>query len=394
MMTGPAPWVQSLTVMALNGAAGLGAATEGCYSTSGCTSNSPTPSVSVVPTQTGSMVIGVGYDYSDYIPKSVSHNEKLDQQALDPIERATTWVEHLASPSVAGSPVTVDATASANDDWALVAFEITSSHGLGSGTSLAPFSTTPSVPTTTTPSTTTPSTTTPPATSPPATAPPVPVPPRSVAPSFAGTAHPTLGSSGASGALDVIYAGTAYSLGSGDGTIVPVEVWNGTSQTMSAVDISGPAMSGSTVVGSGDSQDVEPGELAPGQVAFGMVFYSQNLPSGVTFNLTASGSTDTSSFSTNVQVVQANYSVSGGLGGGGAVVGTVTNTSTSPISAPIAVDLYCFSSSGILLNVSEDFVSGDSSLAPGATGSYSVDIPTDASGNQMPCPTYLVGSSG
>jgi len=63
---------------------------------------------------------------------------------------------------------------------------------------------------------------------------------------------------------------------SGDGTIVPVEVWNGTSQTVSGVDISGPAMSGSTVVGSGDSQDVEPGVLAPSEVAFGMVFYSQD----------------------------------------------------------------------------------------------------------------------
>lgn len=145
--TGPAPWVQSLTVMALNGATGLDAAAEGCYSTAGCTSNSPVPSVSLVPRQTGSLVIGVGYDYSDYIPKSVSHNERLDQQALDPKERATTWVEHLLALSTAGSPVTVDATASANDNWALVAFEVTSNHGSSESLGMPPLST--SNPTTT-----------------------------------------------------------------------------------------------------------------------------------------------------------------------------------------------------------------------------------------------------
>lgn len=211
-------------------------------------------------------------------------------------------------------------------------------------------------------------------------------------PSFGGTAHPTF-SSGASGALDVIYVGTAYSLGSGDGTIVPVEVWNGTSESMTSVDISGPAMSGSTVIGSGDSQDVEPGLLAPGDVAFGMVFYTQNVPSGTTFNLTANGSTDTS-FAVNAQVVQANYSASGGGFGGAAVVGTVRNPGTSTISAPIPTDLYCFSATGALLNVSEDFVAGDAPLAPGATGSYSIDVPTPIGGSQLPCPTFLVGSSG
>jgi hypothetical protein len=124
-----------------------------------------------------------------------------------------------------------------------------------------------------------------------------------------------------------------------------------------------------------------------------MVFYSQDLPSGVTFNLTATGSIDTSS-SQNAQVVQANYSPSGGLVGGGAVVGTITNPGASSISNPIPTDLYCFSSSGALLSVEESFVSGSADLAPGATGSYSIDVPTDSSGNALPCPTFLVGSSG
>ena len=116
-----------------------------------------------------------------------------------------------------------------------------------------------------------------------------------VSQSFDGTAHPKL-YSGPSGHLKVTFVGTPYSLGTDDGTVVPVEVWNGTSQTISGLDISGPAMSGTTVVGSGDSQDVEPGVLAPRQTAFGMVFYSQNLHSGSTFKLTATASSGASDY--------------------------------------------------------------------------------------------------
>lgn len=213
----------------------------------------------------------------------------------------------------------------------------------------------------------------------------------SVPRSFDGTAHPKL-SSGPSGRLDVTFVGTPYSLGSGAGTVVPVEVWNGTSQTLSGLDISGPAMVGTTVVGSGDSQDVEPGVLAPGQTAFGMVFYSQNLHGGPTFKLTATASSGASNYA-NATVEQANYSSSGGLGDPG-IVGTVANHSSVSMSSPVPTDLYCFSSSGVLLSVSEDFIAGNGNLAPGVTGSYSVSLPTDAAGNTMPCPTFLVGSSG
>ncbi len=187
----------------------------------------------------------------------------------------------------------------------------------------------------------------------------------------------------------MIYVGTPYTQGSG--TIVPIEVWNGTSQSVNGVDVAGSAMSGSTVVGSGSSQDVQPAVLDPGQVAFGMVYYSQTLPSGSTFNLKATSS----SYSTalNAQVVQANYSASGGFGGG-SVVGTVSNNGTTTLSSPIETDLYCFNPAGALTYVMSGYVDGNSDLAPGATGSYSIDVSTDDAGNPLPCPTYLVGSSG
>jgi hypothetical protein len=110
--------------MAFDHAAGIGAIAKGCYSSSACTSANPIPAVSVTPTQTGSTIIGVGYDYSDNVKKSVTRGLTLDQQAFDPTERATMWVEHANSPTIAGSPVAISSSPAGNDNWALVAFEI------------------------------------------------------------------------------------------------------------------------------------------------------------------------------------------------------------------------------------------------------------------------------
>ena len=204
---------------------------------------------------------------------------------------------------------------------------------------------------------------------------------------FAGNAVPALHSE-PSGQLSVAFVGTPYSLGSGDGTMVPVEVFNGTDQSVAQVDVSGAASSGSAVVGSGDSQDVEPAVLAPGEVAFGMVFYTQDLPAGVTFTLTATGSNETSNV-VNIKVVQANYSGTGGIAGSG-VVGSVMNPSSTNVNAPVQTDLYCFSPTGTLQSVNGGFMAGNGGLPPGASGSYSIDIEGPA-----PCTSdFLVGSSG
>jgi hypothetical protein len=123
-MTGTPPWLQSLTVMALDHAAGVGAIAKGCYSSSQCTSANPIPSVSLTPTQTGSMIIGVGYDYSDNVKKSVARGQTLDQQAFDTTERATMWVQHANASTTQGSPVNISSTPAGTDNWALVVFEI------------------------------------------------------------------------------------------------------------------------------------------------------------------------------------------------------------------------------------------------------------------------------
>jgi len=128
-MTGPSPWFQSLTVMAFGDAVGVGAIAKACYSVSACTSPSFTPRLSVTPTQTGSRIVGVGYDYSDHRARSVTRDQTLDQQAFDQTERATMWVQTFNSLTVARLPVSIGDTAAATDDWALVVFEVTPKQG-------------------------------------------------------------------------------------------------------------------------------------------------------------------------------------------------------------------------------------------------------------------------
>jgi hypothetical protein len=191
-ITGPGPWLQSLTVMAFRDATGLGAIAQGCYSSpaTGCSSSSPVPSVPITATRDGSVVVGVGYDYSDYVAKTVAKGQTLDQQAFDTTERATMWVQHAIAGTSAGTPVDLTATASGNDNWAMLVFEVqpvAAGNKLGAQAASPPVTvlpTTAPVPTTVAPPTsaisipaTLPPTTAPPPTSPPSTAPPATSPP-------------------------------------------------------------------------------------------------------------------------------------------------------------------------------------------------------------------------
>ncbi len=181
-MTGPPSWSQSLTVLALSNASGVGAVAKGCYFfQSDCTSGSPTPKLSLVPDHSGSLVVGVGYDYSNKIRKSVGRGETLLQQALDQKQYATMWVQRLSARTVAGRSVTMSATASGNDAWAVLAFEVSPVAGMptdiarnvrASRKKLA-------VPTTTAPPVTAPPVTAPPVTAPPVTSPPTTIDPLS-----------------------------------------------------------------------------------------------------------------------------------------------------------------------------------------------------------------------
>ncbi len=204
---------------------------------------------------------------------------------------------------------------------------------------------------------------------------------------MAGTAHPVVTiPPGAPRSVDLILVGApAFD---GVGTEVPVEVWNGTKGTVSDVDVSGAATNSSgTVIGSGDSQDIEPQNLPPGTVAFGMVYFSTNVPVGS--NLSALSPTYRSGRSTyylDVETTQANFVA--GAYGDATVTGAVANNNAVAVTGPVSTDTFCFSPAGSLLSVSPGFTSGDGGLAPGQTGSFSDALPNNT------CPTLLVGSSG
>jgi hypothetical protein len=191
---------------------------------------------------------------------------------------------------------------------------------------------------------------------------------------------------GKANSLDVIYVPPAAALsGSSGSTTVPVIVWNGTSQTVNDVDVSGSASTHSSVVGSGDSQGFMPENLKPGQVAFGYVFFETSVPADAKFNFSATASPGTSTYFLDAQVTQANW-VPGGESGTNAVVGTVRNRTGLAMTGPISTTVYCFNG-GKLTAAEAGFLSGSGNLSPGASGSYSVQV-------FDPCATYLVGASG
>lgn len=201
---------------------------------------------------------------------------------------------------------------------------------------------------------------------------------------FAGTAHPVF-SPGPLGKLEVVYTGTAYNPGgiSGDGSIVPFAVWNGTTKAVEDLSASGTSVVGGKVVGSGNSQDIEPPNLEPGQVAFGIVFFQTATPARATFGITA---TSQGEFSNTLvaQVTQANE-VPGSYSND--VVGSITNPNKQPITGPMSAYVFCFNASNALFAVETGYASGNGPWAPGATASYDTTL-------EDPCPTFLVGSSG
>ena len=167
-------------------------------------------------------------------------------------------------------------------------------------------------------------------------------------------------------------------------------VWNGTGGVISHVDVSGPAKDvWGTVVGSGDSQDIEPQNLSVGEVAFGMVFFTEWIPAGSTFDLSATARRDQVPYLVDAKVTQANFIADPDGFDGGSITGEVVNPNPTSMKGPIATVAYCFSDAGALLSVFPGFISGDGGLAPGATGGYSVSLFLPTS-----CPTWLVGASG
>ncbi|MHB8220961.1 MAG: hypothetical protein ACYDHU_11680 [Acidimicrobiales bacterium] len=171
-----------------------------------------------------------------------------------------------------------------------------------------------------------------------------------------------------------------------DATVVPFIAWNGTSHPVSTVDVSGSVSVNGSIVASGSSQDVQPKDVAPGQAVFGMVYFGHAVPSGASVSLSATSTSGTSKYQTDVQVSQANYVSGSTTTTLPTIAGAVTNTGSTTVHSPISVAIYCFTGNA-LTAVTGTFVSGTANLAPGASGSFSTSVPAS-------CTTFLVGASG
>lgn len=173
-----------------------------------------------------------------------------------------------------------------------------------------------------------------------------------------GTAKPAI-PAGTAGKAQVVVIGPFVTEGSG--TEVPVIVVNELGHTVNHLTVAGPALVNGQVVGSGQSQGFSPENVQSGQAAFGYVYFSSAIPTGATLNLSVTGTAGESTYFVDMQVVQANLVPPSETYSPSTITGSVTNTSARSVHGPISVNIYCFDSSGALVNSQQGFTSGDSS---------------------------------
>jgi hypothetical protein len=117
--------VSSMTVVTFTGANTSGTNGSGAIgATKSANANPGAPSASLVTTQNGSWVIGVGNDYDNAIARTLGAGQTLIHQDLAPTGD-TYWVQMQTSPTpLSGTTVTVNDTAPAKDRYNLSICEI------------------------------------------------------------------------------------------------------------------------------------------------------------------------------------------------------------------------------------------------------------------------------
>ena len=110
---------QSLTVIAFTGVGGVGASNLGGAITGA-------PSVSLVTTASGSVVYGVGNDWDRAVARTIPAGQTKVHEFVDTAVADTFWVQAANGTSgVAGSSVTLNATAPTIDRWNMAIVELT-----------------------------------------------------------------------------------------------------------------------------------------------------------------------------------------------------------------------------------------------------------------------------
>ena len=109
---------QSLTIVAFRGAGGIGDAVP-------ASGHRTLPMVSLITTQAGSLIYGVGVDPDRSIGRTLASDEAIVHQWIDKGSNKTFWVQAFVAPVTnGGSVATIYDTAPSSDSWNMVAIEI------------------------------------------------------------------------------------------------------------------------------------------------------------------------------------------------------------------------------------------------------------------------------
>jgi hypothetical protein len=109
---------QSLTVVAFTGASGTGASAI-------ANGASGAPSVTLVTTQPGSLVYGVGNDWDRAVARTLGANQTMVHQWVETTAGDTYWVQaRTGAVAATGTSVQLNDTAPTNDRWNFASVEI------------------------------------------------------------------------------------------------------------------------------------------------------------------------------------------------------------------------------------------------------------------------------
>jgi hypothetical protein len=115
----------SMTILTFTGAGTTGTNGSGAIGATGSGNNwTGAPTASLVTTQNGSQVFGVGNDWDNAIPRTLGPQQVLIHQYLSP-SGDTYWMQGKSAPTVlSGTTVTINDTAPSADQWNLVIVEV------------------------------------------------------------------------------------------------------------------------------------------------------------------------------------------------------------------------------------------------------------------------------
>lgn len=199
---------------------------------------------------------------------------------------------------------------------------------------------------------------------------------------LAGTAQPTL-PNGSEGKVDVVASGPIVP--SPSGISVPIVLRNMTADAITSIDVAAAATDASgTILGSGQSQGMNPTSVPSGGVALGYVYFAPNteIPADAKLEFTvASQPVKGLPYFRDLKIEQANLA-------GQNIAGKAANSSQDTLNGPYGVHVTCFDESGNLLSTLIDFASPAADIAAGQSVTFQVPL------FDRPCPSFLLGVSG